>query len=75
MLAGVCVLLIPGPIIMIHCLAGVDVAVDGLYVVGVEASNRQGYVAESQADPKVLRYVLDHGVLRWCAQLFEITCF
>ena len=36
------VLLINGPVFMIHCLAGVDVAVDGLDVVGVVASNGQG---------------------------------
>ena len=42
MLAGVFVLLMPGPVFMIRCLAGVDVAVNGLDVVGVEASNRQG---------------------------------
>ena len=40
MLAGVSVLLIPGPVFMIWCLAGVDFAVNGLEVVGVEASNR-----------------------------------
>ena len=49
MLPGVSVLPIAGPEFMICCLAGVDVAVDGLEVVGVEASNHQGSVAESQA--------------------------
>ena len=39
MLAVVGVLLIAGPVFM---LAGVDVAVDGLDVVGVKASNCQG---------------------------------
>ena len=36
--AGVCVILIAGPVFMIRCLAGVDVAVDGIEVVGVEAA-------------------------------------
>ena len=46
MLAGVSVLPIAGPEFMIRCLAGVDVAVDGLEVVEVEASNHHGWVAE-----------------------------
>ena len=49
MLADVCVLLIAGPVFMIRCLAGVDVAVDSLDLVGVVPSNHQGWVAESQA--------------------------
>ena len=42
MLDVVGVLLIAGPVFMIRCLASVDVAVNGLDVVGVEASNCQG---------------------------------
>ena len=35
MLAVVSVLLVAGPVFMVRCLAGVDVAVDGLDVVGM----------------------------------------
>ena len=59
MLDVVGVLLITGPVFMVRCLAVIDVALDGLDVVGVEGSNPQGQVAESQADPKVLGYMLD----------------
>ena len=48
MLAGVCLLHIACPVFMIGCLAGVDVAADDLEVFGVEASNHEGWVAESQ---------------------------
>ena len=41
MLHVVDVLLIAGPVLMVRCLAVVDVAVEGLDVVGVRASNRQ----------------------------------
>ena len=41
MLAGVCVLQMSCPVFMIRYLAGVDVYVDGLAVVGVEALNNQ----------------------------------
>ena len=36
MLAVVGVLLVAGPIFMVHCLAGVDVAIDGLDAVELE---------------------------------------
>ena len=55
-------LLFAGPVFMIRCLAGVDVAVDGLEVVEVVASYHHGRADGGKLYPIVLSYKLDHGV-------------
>ena len=45
MLVGGDVLLIAGTVFMIRCLTRIDVAVGGIELVGVKASNHQGWVA------------------------------
>ena len=51
MLNVVCVLFVAGPVFMVHCLAGVDVAVEGLEVVELELQIVYGRLLRARLIP------------------------